>query len=138
MLSISPKQKWIPQYHDVFDYEFYMIWSHTTKYGFDINWDDSLRKLVSGLRKLRNKKISFSYKYELKNKSYFPKMNFLLKQSPGVVLKNDAFKNFAKFTGKHLCRSLLNKVDLQLYEKETPTQVFSWDTKILRTPIFIE
>ena len=38
-------------------------------------------------------------------------------------------KNFAKFTGKLLCRSLFFNIVaglvLQLYEKETPTQVFS-------------
>ena len=33
-------------------------------------------------------------------------------------MKKDVFKNFAKLTGKHLCRSLF-------FEKvETPTQVF--------------
>ena len=37
-----------------------------------------------------------------------------------TLCKKAVLNNFAKFTGKHLCRSLcLNKV-----EKETPTQVF--------------
>ena len=38
-------------------------------------------------------------------------------------------RNFAKFTGEHLCQNLFfNKVaDLQLYQKETLAQVFSCD-----------
>ena len=44
------------------------------------------------------------------------------KQSPGsVLLKKDVLKSFAKFTGKHLCRSLFfNKV---VGIRKTPTQV---------------
>ena len=41
-------------------------------------------------------------------------------------LKKGVLKNFAKFTGKHLCKSLcFNKVaDLNFVEKETLAQVF--------------
>ena len=58
------------------------------------------------------------------------KSNTKQKQSPGVLYKTSVLKNFAKFIGKHLCRSLFfNKVaDLKpatLLKKETPTQVFS-------------
>ena len=47
-----------------------------------------------------------------------------------VLYKIGALRNFAKFTGKHLCRSLyflmkLQAWGLQLYLKEFPTQVFS-------------
>ena len=46
------------------------------------------------------------------------------KQPSEVFCKNGVLKNFAK--GKHLCLSLFFKPSgLQLYEKETPTQVFS-------------
>ena len=37
-----------------------------------------------------------------------------------MVIKIGVLKNYANLTGKHLCW-----IDLQLYEKETPTQVFS-------------
>ena len=49
-----------------------------------------------------------------------------------------ALKNFAKFTGKHLCLSLVfNKVAVKFIKKETPTQLHSCEfCKILRTPIF--
>ena len=52
-------------------------------------------------------------------------------------------KNFAILTGKHLCWGLcvikLQTSDLQLFLKETPTQVFHVDiAKILRTASFIE
>ena len=42
-------------------------------------------------------------------------------------VKKGVLRNFAKFTGKHLCQSLFfNKVaGLQLYRKETLAQVFS-------------
>ena len=41
-------------------------------------------------------------------------------------IKKAVLKNFAIFTGKHLCRSLffIKLQALQLYQKETPTQVF--------------
>ena len=39
--------------------------------------------------------------------------------SPDVFYKNGDLKNFAIFTGKHLCRSIF------FIEKETLTQVFS-------------
>ena len=45
-----------------------------------------------------------------------------------MFCKKGVLRNFAKFTGKHLCQSLFNKVGgwgLQLYYKETLTQVFS-------------
>ena len=39
-------------------------------------------------------------------------LNYSQKQPPEVFYKKGALKNFAKFTGKHLCQSLfLNKVD---------------------------
>ena len=48
-----------------------------------------------------------------------------------VFCKNDVLRNFAKFTGKHLCQSLFfNKVTglrpeaCNFIEKETLTQVF--------------
>ena len=45
--------------------------------------------------------------------------DFLQKQPPEVFCKKDVLRNFAKFTGKHLCQSLFfNKVAglvLQLY-----------------------
>ena len=51
------------------------------------------------------------------------------KQPPEVFCKKGVLKNFAKFTGKHLCQSLFfNKVDLQacnFIKKETLAQVFS-------------
>ena len=43
-------------------------------------------------------------------------------------MKKPVFKNFAMFTGKHLCWSLFlikwQARDLQIYQKETPTRVF--------------
>ena len=47
----------------------------------------------------------------------------------GVVYKKSGLKNFAKFTGKHLCQRLflikLQGSDLQLYLKKALAQVFS-------------
>ena len=45
-------------------------------------------------------------------------------------MKRDALKNFAQFTGEHLCKShFLNKVtrpfSYNSFKKETPSQVFS-------------
>ena len=54
-----------------------------------------------------------------------------------VFFKIVFLKFFANFTGKHLCCNLL--LNLQLYYKETLTQVFSCEIwEILRTPFFTE
>ena len=55
---------------------------------------------------------------------------YYYRSSPGSCsIKKLVFKTSAKFTGKHLCRSLisitLQAVGLPLFEKEAPTQVFS-------------
>ena len=56
----------------------------------------------------------------------------------------EVLKNLAKFTGKHLCRSLfLNKVaglrSVTLLKKETPIQVFSYEFfEIFKNTCFIE
>ena len=48
------------------------------------------------------------------------------KQPLESSVRKALLRNFAKFTGKHLCQSLLfNKVSLQLYQKRDPgTGVF--------------
>ena len=54
---------------------------------------------------------------------------------------NKVLRNFAKFTGKHQCQSLLfNKVaGLQLYLKKTPAQVFSCEfCEISKNTFFTE
>ena len=56
-----------------------------------------------------------------------------------MFFKISALKNFANFTGKQLCWSLfLIKLQLQLYQKEAPTQVFFCEifkkTFFYRTP----
>ena len=58
-----------------------------------------------------------------------------------VVFKIDVLKNFTIFTEKQLCQSLfLIKLQIyQIYQRETPTQVFSCEyCKILRTAFLIE
>ena len=58
-------------------------------------------------------------------------LNLLIKQKqpPEVFFKKGALKNFAKFTGKHLCRGLFfNKVAggaCNFIKKETLAQLFS-------------
>ena len=55
------------------------------------------------------KKI-FTSQEVLKNFKYLG-LNFDCNSRPEVFCKKDIFKNFAKFTGKHLCQTpLLNKV----------------------------
>ena len=53
------------------------------------------------------------------------------KQPFGDVLQIGILKNFAIITGKHLCWNLflikLQSWRLQLYQKETPIQVFLWE-----------
>ena len=57
----------------------------------------------------------------------------------GVFCKKGVLRDFAKFTGKHLCQSLfINKVadqGRQLYLKRDPAQVFPVNfAKFQRTP----
>ena len=60
-------------------------------------------------------------------------VQYILKQPREVFFKKGVLKNFANFTGKHLCWSLFfNKVA----SPQAPTQMCSCEiSKILRTPI---
>ena len=60
-------------------------------------------------------------------------VQYVQKQPPEVFFKKGVLKNFANFTGKHLCWSLFfNKVA----RPQAPTQMCSCEiSKILRTPI---
>ena len=62
------------------------------------------------------------------------------KQPPELVYKKDVLKTFVKFTGKHLCRSLLfNKDASNFIKKETPTLVFSCEFyENFKNPFFTE
>ena len=71
--------------------------------------------------------LEFNYISQL----YHCSLSYIIaqKQSPGSVLLKSAPRNFAKFTWKHLCRSLslinLEALDCNFIKKETLTQVFS-------------
>ena len=79
-------------------------------------------------------------------KNTFFEGRMLLNRSgrPEVVCKKRVLKNFSKFTGKHLCRSLFfNKVaglrSATLLKKRLWHRCFPVDfEKFLRTPFFIE
>ena len=65
------------------------------------------------------------------------------KQSPGDVCKKGALRNFAKFTGKHMCQSRFlikfQALALQLYSKRDWHRGFLVNfAKFLRTPFLIE
>ena len=88
----------------------------------------------------------FSQKQCENFKNTFFEGRMLLNRSgrPEVVCKKRVLKNFSKFTGKHLCRSLFfNKVaglrSSTLLKKRLWHRCFPVDfEKFLRTPFFIE
>ena len=47
------------------------------------------------------------------------------KQPPEVFCKNGVLRNFAKFSGKHLCESLFFNKACNFIKKETQAQAFS-------------
>ena len=58
-----------------------------------------------------------------------------------MFFQTGVLKMYTKFTGKHLCWSLflVNYSNLQLYEIETPTKVFSCEfCKTFKNTYFIE
>ena len=59
---------------------------------------------------------------------------------PGMFCKKGVLKNFTKCTRKDLCRSLfLIKLSLELYQKETPLEVISFELcKIFQSNFFTE
>ena len=67
---------------------------------------------------------------------------YLQKQPPEVFCKKHFLKNFAKFTGKHMCQSLFfNKVagGLHFIKKETLAHVFSFQfCEISKNTFFTE
>ena len=69
--------------------------------------------------------------------------NVIQKQPFGDVFLNRCSKNFANFTGEHLCWSLFLKglqvEALQHYQKESPTQVFSCEVgKTFKNTCFLQ
>ena len=55
-----------------------------------------------------------------------------------MFCKKGVLKNFANFTGKHLCRSLFLR-PVTLLKRDCNTGVFLWNlAKFLRTPFFTE
>ena len=99
----------------------------------------------SKMSEISRKKVGFFFKYKWPFSSLANPLlrNFRSSRSE-VFCKNAVFKNFAKFTGKHLCQYLfLNKVaclSLEVFKKETLAQVFS--SKFFKfcknTTLFIE
>ena len=73
----------------------------------------------------------------------FPKLFHLMqRQPPEMFYKIIVIKNFAKFTGKHLCRSLFKKHACQavnfIRKKSIKKRVFCCDVfEILKTPFYI-
>ena len=74
-----------------------------------------------------------------------PRTTYLVKSTSRleVFCKKSFLRNFAKFTEKHLCQCLFfNKVvgqNLQIYQKETPTKVYSCQfCEISRNTYFTE
>ena len=58
------------------------------------------------------------------------------KQLPDVFCKKGVLRNFAKFTGKHLCQSLFFNKACNFIKKEALAQAFSCELcKFLRTPL---
>ena len=71
--------------------------------------------------------ISDTYENAINNGKHFVLFHFR-SSHPEVFCKKGVIRNFAKFTGKYLCRSLFSKVaGLRPFfiKKETLTQVFS-------------
>ena len=57
---------------------------------------------------------------------HFESIHWPAEAAPEVFYKKRVFKNFAKFTGKHLCQSLFLKSTLKVcfIKKEAPAEVF--------------
>ena len=93
-----------------------------------------LRKRLTALDMVLNTPLSHKLRTYYYNTHICKDPNDYRSSRPELFCKKGALKNFAKFTGKHLCKSLFfNK------EKMTLVQVFSsefWE--ISKIPFFIE
>ena len=96
---------------------------------------------LSPAHRFRNNKRGHVFKNTEFNNVYPEPCNQKQKQPPKVFCKKRCFRNFAKFTGKHLCQSLFfNKVaSLRLatvLKKRPWRRCFPMNfEKFLRTPI---
>ena len=76
---------------------------------------------------------------DIHDKAILPKCR---SSCPEVFCKKGVLRNFGKFTGKHLCLSLLliklQASGLQLYKEETLAQVFFCEFCEISTPFFTE
>ena len=88
-------------------------------------FQEDLLKISIKYLEIRNSSLDI-----FKNSVYSPKnLSYMQKQAPDVICEKGVLRNFAKFTGKHLCQSLFfNNVPgqgLTFIKKETLAQVFS-------------
>ena len=84
--------------------------------------------LKSSLKRGARQNLDEIFKMKLPIKRKVTEKKISQKQSPEVFCKKSVLRNFTKFTGKHLCQSLLfikvAGLSLQFYQKETLAQVF--------------
>ena len=79
--------------------------------------------------------LGFISKKKITGNSEYQFTFFVRSSNPEVLYKIDVLKNFAKFTGKHLCQS--PGWGLQLYEKRDPgTGVFLWILQDFKNSFF--
>ena len=56
---------------------------------------------------------------------------------PEVVCKKGALENFAKFTGKHLCRVFLRKLKALYLKRDSNAAIFLWILKKFSKQLFL-
>ena len=116
---------------------FYTPWKHPTKWsdtlkqfvGFCLSVFDhfvgcfqGVKKETSGMKWVNIRSIIW-WRSLTSNKQWL--CTNTQKQPPEVFYKKGVLKNFAKFTAKHLCRSLFFNNPATLLKKETLAQVLS-------------
>ena len=88
---------------------------------------DNVHLLLDASTTLIRSRIISRWKYNKKdfnkNPAYLSECLIIRSSHRSCSIKYAVLKKLAIFTGKHLLKSLFNKV--QLFKKETPTQLFS-------------
>ena len=82
-------------------------------------------------------KVIFSVMLLIKAKKPIYFSNLCFHTNSASSIKKAFLINFAKFTGKHLCRNLFFFFD-KVARQETPTRVFSYENIIFKNTFFKE